>query len=399
MRAVGIDISKYQGTFEPQGNINFIIQRASYGLTKDEKFNQLLPGVKQIERRGAYHYFSTELDPIEQAEFFFRTQGGQGFKWLAVDYEKTGNTLDAQGEQALTAFWHELHSKTEKPILLYTSSYVLRDNLIAYNGEWAYGDELWIANYRDLAGEPETFGTGWLFWQHTKEGNGAEYGVGSEFVDLNVFNGTVAELDDWLNIEPVDCCEELEKRINTIATNYANSINANGSAIDVLRETLERYYQMTIDYCDRYTEMQEEIKGLTADLGILRAREIAHTREHNERMDSIVDGVVYKNHKDIEALQHELETANKYIHSRLDDLLEKYAGLEERLGLEEMITDNNYMATNELIAELQEDMNELMHSTVDELHVLAGYVDKRIKELTIPETNHSHWWQRLFGGS
>ena len=267
MRAKGIDLSHWQKTFEPKGNIDFIIQKVSEGLAKDALYNVLLPSVKTLERRGGYHYFRTEVDPIAQAEFFFNTQGGQGFKFLVVDYEGTGNVLDATGEANLAEFVEELTIYTNKPILLYTSPYTLRDSILAYN-EWWTDAPLWIAHYKD--GEPETWGNPWKFWQYTSEGDGTEYGVGSTHVDLNVFNGTVEELDAWLGLEeepPIDCCEELRKSFNSAIDNLSGII-----------ALLDKHQ------AKNYVANLEEIKGLTADLGILRAREIAHTREHEEEI-------------------------------------------------------------------------------------------------------------------
>jgi hypothetical protein len=42
----------------------------------------------------------------------------------------------------------------------------------------------------------------WKFYQYSADGNGKgpEYGVKSPSVDLDVFNGTVEELRDWLGV-------------------------------------------------------------------------------------------------------------------------------------------------------------------------------------------------------
>ena len=333
MRAKGIDLSHWQKTFEPKGNIDFIIQKVSEGLAKDALYNVLLPSVKTLERRGGYHYFRTEVDPIAQAEFFFNTQGGQGFKFLVVDYEGTGNVLDATGEANLAEFVEELTIYTNKPILLYTSPYTLRDSLIAYDDDWA-NVPLWIAHYKD--GEPETWGNPWKFWQYTSEGDGTEYGVGSTHVDLNVFNGTVEELDAWLGIEPVDCCEELRKEFakftnalltsgDLIDTNEFD-IKANATEIEKLRNNGHGLAQ---EVCAIEASLTDEIAGLTADIGILRAREIAHTREHNEEIAELV--------------------------TNLEDIA------------------NNQAEIYSEIERIDMDINGL-----------AG--------------GHTHWWQRLFGG-
>ena len=172
-RANGIDISKYQASFTDQGNIDFIIIKATEGLAKDPLFDQFCEDTKTVPRRAAYHYFRTAVDPIEQAEFFWNTVKDEGFLWLCVDYEKTHNTLNAGAEFLLSVFWEDMKLRTDKTLVLYTSPYIFRDNLIAYNDFWA-GVPLWMAHYNGQnpqTGAPNTWGNDWLFWQYSADGN------------------------------------------------------------------------------------------------------------------------------------------------------------------------------------------------------------------------------------
>lgn len=209
MRAVGIDISHWQGSFTPQGNIDFVIQKVSEGLSRDPLFDELLIPVKTIEHRGAYHYFRTEIDPVEQAEFFYMMQGNQGFKFLAMDYERHGNTLNATGEANLWKFYQKLKSLTSKPIYLYTTEYTLRDNLLIHNDRWL-DIPFWVARYNAGLDEQKVsplfldIRSDWEFWQYSNIGNGGEYGVDSTNVDLNVWNGPIqiegsSEMKKWYN--------------------------------------------------------------------------------------------------------------------------------------------------------------------------------------------------------
>ena len=274
MRATGIDISKWQTSFEPQGNIDFIIQKVSEGLAKDALYDELLPSVRTIERRGGYHYFRTEVDPIAQAEFFFNAQAGQGFKWLAVDYEKANNVLDEMGAINAETFYSRLRTLTEKPILLYTSPYTFRDNLHAYNPVWEVVP-LWMAHYNNQdieTGQPETWGNDWLFWQYTNEGTGSEYGVGSTYVDLNVFNGTVAELDDWLGIEdkPVDCCEELREEIALVGRAVIGNDNRFAMVYEDLVENAGFIKANDAEIVSNYNELDEIIQANALDIEKLK---------------------------------------------------------------------------------------------------------------------------------
>lgn len=195
MRAVGIDISHWQGSFKNLGNIDFIIQKVSDGLYKDSLYDELLPSVKTVEHRGGYHWFRTDTDPIAQAEFFYKAQAGQGFQFLAMDYERHGNSLDARGEKNLWIFYQKLLELTSKTIYLYTTEYVLRDNLLIYNDRWL-DVPFWVARYNPGLDEQTVsplfldLGNDWAIWQYSADGNkkGGEYGVGSADVDLNVWN-------------------------------------------------------------------------------------------------------------------------------------------------------------------------------------------------------------------
>ena len=147
MRKNGMDISHHQGTFEYQGNLDFIIQRSSNGLIYDTKYWKFLPEVQKVKIRGVYHYFRTDKDPVEQAEFFNEAQGGQGFHFLAIDWEEEHNILDELGAGYFWEFYQHLLTLTNKPIFLYTRELLLRDTLLPYNGLWL-AVPLWVARWR-----------------------------------------------------------------------------------------------------------------------------------------------------------------------------------------------------------------------------------------------------------
>lgn len=61
-RAHGIDISKYDKFFNPEtatAQLDFVIQRISYGIRQDEAFGDLVDGVMRVPIRGGYHYLSS----------------------------------------------------------------------------------------------------------------------------------------------------------------------------------------------------------------------------------------------------------------------------------------------------------------------------------------------------
>jgi len=229
-RAVGIDISKWQGAFDIDSvtaPLDFIIQKVSEGIAYDSRYWDMLPDVQEIERRGGYHYFRTAVSPYDQANFFNQGQGNQGFKFLVMDWEGKYNILDDKGMDAFWIFYQELRSLTTKPIWLYCTEYAFRA-LIKHNPGWIEVPFM-VARYPGGDVDPQTddplFTDGealtWIAWQWEAEGNGKgeEYGVSSEDIDMEVFHGTVEELDEHLNISvpvnpdppvipPVVDCEE-----------------------------------------------------------------------------------------------------------------------------------------------------------------------------------------------
>ena len=205
MRAKGIDISHWQGSFDNMGNIDFVIIKATEGWGwVDPEYENFLREAQTVPIMGAYHYFRTDFEAIDQAEHFYNVTKNKGFHFLAVDYEKTSNNLDEDAEGEFRKFWLHLENLVKsdnKPILLYTSPYIYRDNLCTYSTHWL-NVPLWMAHYNyqeSQTGSPNVFdASGWVFWQWTDQYNGKLYGVGSVNVDQNVYNGTVKQLHEWL---------------------------------------------------------------------------------------------------------------------------------------------------------------------------------------------------------
>jgi GH25 family lysozyme M1 (1,4-beta-N-acetylmuramidase) len=215
--AHGIDLSKYQTSFtypsNPPKPVDFAIQRASYGLVKDEKFNEIALGMIDTPVRGCYHYFSTAAGAIDQANFYLDVMADAPYKphFYVADYEELYNKLNATSYSELIKFIHHVQDKTGLPCLLYTSP-----NIYQYYMD-VFGEEhkefgLWIAQYY-YNPNPETqlpklngsYTKDWVFWQYgitTKYGNtevGTMYGSGNKALDVNVFNGTVAEMQAMFN--------------------------------------------------------------------------------------------------------------------------------------------------------------------------------------------------------
>ncbi len=84
-QAHGIDISKYDHPVDlsrATGVIDFVIQRASYGMMRDERCEENWTAIRSVPVRGAYHYFSTGAPWKEQADRFLTIGDGRGYHIL-----------------------------------------------------------------------------------------------------------------------------------------------------------------------------------------------------------------------------------------------------------------------------------------------------------------------------
>lgn len=209
-RAVGIDISKYQEAFNPDlatERIDFVIQRASWAYHRDELFDLIYEGVKKIPERMAYHYYSSGVPWQTQADFFLEQTDGKGFRGLMVDYEHDYNKLTQRTANELKLILEYLRQK--KPnlrILGYSNTYTYRDNIMPFvdlsGFDWVFAR--YPANPDPQADEP-VFPAGcredWKAWQYSSTGDGPAHGCQSAVVDLDVFHGTVEELQAFLGVE------------------------------------------------------------------------------------------------------------------------------------------------------------------------------------------------------
>jgi GH25 family lysozyme M1 (1,4-beta-N-acetylmuramidase) len=212
-RAHGIDVSKYDISFKPANatkQLDFVIQRASYGQVKDEAFDTLYPGVALMPVRMAYHYLNSGVSVATQVDKFLSVVGSKGFHAYACDFEEYYNTMSVDFAKMAWDFMKEVAVRTGKRVLLYTNpnnydTYIYPSQA-KFGINWSLAD-LWLAQWYNT---PQPNGTpsmpthrtaGWSFWQYfNSKTDGAKYGIGRTTVDLNVFNGTVSDMKNWLGI-------------------------------------------------------------------------------------------------------------------------------------------------------------------------------------------------------
>lgn len=194
----GIDISHYQGEIDwkrlaqnRQGEypLRFVFMKATEGGNlADDMFRQNFDSAgKYGFIRGAYHFFVPRTDARKQADFFIRTARlREGDLPPVLDVETTGKKSAKELKEAVKTWLDcvEAHYGV-KPILYTSYKFKMRYLNDSVFGNYPY----WIAHYYV---DSVRYRGRWHFWQHTDVGSVP--GI-DEDVDLNVFNGTQAQLD------------------------------------------------------------------------------------------------------------------------------------------------------------------------------------------------------------
>lgn len=229
-RAMGIDVSVWQDINSTPQMVNFskaklagasfAFMKASQGLYVDPDFvmNWQNAGTAGI-LRGVYHFLDFKNKPanktatqwaIDQAVFYWGVIKNIKLDFPPVcDFEDSGGLPAATVTQAFKNFLESLFSLSGKRAIIYTRMSLWT----AYGSADAYWLQypLWPAQYfyQTVPANPTLVKpfTKWLFWQFTDKGDGPTYGCESKQVDLNFFNGTVADLYAYAGVSvpaPVD---------------------------------------------------------------------------------------------------------------------------------------------------------------------------------------------------
>ena len=193
---VGIDISEYQGNIlwdsvsviENNFPIRFIFVRATVGMDRpDRKFAENWIALKNTACiRGAYHYYRPDENSTLQAELFIKNVVLKNGDFPPVlDIERMPKKQTMVQLKVGIKNWLELveNHYGVKPIIYSGETYYkhfLKEDFSEYT--------FWIANYNFFV---ENLKPDWRFWQFTEKGS--VKGI-SGFVDINIFNGTDAEL-------------------------------------------------------------------------------------------------------------------------------------------------------------------------------------------------------------
>ena len=192
----GFDISHHQGKINwnelakaqyTSFPVRFVFMKASEGGDfSDTAFTRnFAEARKHGFIRGAYHFYNPKTDANRQADFFIRSVDLEpGDLPPVLDIETRSDDMDTLRKDLLV-WLHRIEAFYRVKPILYTSyKYKTRFLNDSVFNTYPY----WIAHY--YVDSVEYRGS-WKFWQHTDVGTLP--GI-QERVDLNVFNGTLEEL-------------------------------------------------------------------------------------------------------------------------------------------------------------------------------------------------------------
>jgi lysozyme len=195
----GIDVSDWQGAVDwaavNAAGYSFAFAKASEGAGWTGKtFAQNRSGIARAGiLRGAYHMFTFDANPIDQASLFLSTaQPSGGDLPPVVDLERPTKLGPRDNVAAIRRFLDLIEARTHIPTIVYVGYYYWRDVLGSTD---AFADHpLWLANYTDEP-QPTVVPSVWktvTFWQYSSKGS---VGGIKGLVDLDRYLGTPAQLE------------------------------------------------------------------------------------------------------------------------------------------------------------------------------------------------------------
>lgn len=217
MRAHGIDFSKWALDWSmpenPPHPIDFVIQRVSWASYKDKRYDNHKNKIQQCPVRGAYHYYSSGVPWKQQADLFLSLlDSTYHMAWL--DYETGYNKLTQRTSEDARRIVEYVADRFDGKVGVYANPNTVVNYLDKF-GTWMLDWPFWVAHYWYIPSPDKSPGWqvgrvkmkraegSWQFWQYTEKGRAKDYGiVGKKAVDLDVFNGTIEELRQWLGESP-----------------------------------------------------------------------------------------------------------------------------------------------------------------------------------------------------
>lgn len=192
--AAGIDLSSFQPSFDwaaEKGRISFAFIKATEGMTvKDPEFAANWQAAKAIGIvRGAYHFAHPKNGAANDSRAFLATVRAHGLQpddLLALDLETSDGLSPRQVAEYARNWCADVHKASGHTPIVYTFLDFAHQGNCAGLGHYP----LWIAEPSAPAGRP-VVPQPWSRWKFHQYGTTR---VGTNTVDVNVFNGDTAAL-------------------------------------------------------------------------------------------------------------------------------------------------------------------------------------------------------------
>lgn len=208
--AEGIDLSSYQPSFDwstEKGRISFAFIKATEGTTiTDPDFAASWQQAHDLGIvRGAYHFAHPANGAATEAQAFLAVVEAHGLKagdLLALDLETADGLSPARVAEYARNWCADVHQATGHMPIVYTFLGFAQAGNCAGLG----GYPLWIAEPSYPPGKPAV-PQPWSTWAFHQYGTTQ---VGSDTVDVDVFNGDTAALEAFANPAPQSVEEEVQ---------------------------------------------------------------------------------------------------------------------------------------------------------------------------------------------
>ncbi len=194
----GIDVSKWDGTINwksvKSSGKAFAFIRVSDGVNSpDGTFATNWKNAKAAGvYRGVYQYFEASQDPTAQAKLLLNALGSDlGELPAVIDVEVTDG-MSASTIRSRVDTWSSVVAKgTGRTPIVYVSP-----GFWPSVGGSKESDNLWVANWGTSCPTLPSAWSSWVFWQYSDTGSVS--GISGQ-VDLNRFNGSLADLATFAN--------------------------------------------------------------------------------------------------------------------------------------------------------------------------------------------------------
>ncbi|MDQ3370132.1 MAG: MYXO-CTERM sorting domain-containing protein, partial [Myxococcota bacterium] len=193
----GIDVSRYQGDIDWQlvanSGVKYAFIQISRSLTDiDAKFTYNWRRAKEVGiLRGAYQRFQPDQDVLGQANLFLSKLGPfqAGDLPPVLDVEDAGGLTATQISQRVRQWVDHVEAAVGVKPIIYTGYYFWKDSV---GGADFKDHPLWIANYSATCPLVPQQWSRWAIHQYSSTARIP--GITANTVDVNKFNGTLAEL-------------------------------------------------------------------------------------------------------------------------------------------------------------------------------------------------------------